>query len=858
MIHARIVIVGGGMMGASLLYHLALEGCTDAVLIEKDELTSGSTWHAAGQCPSITGSYNLAKIHAYGNQLYPRLEALTGQYVSWHPAGGLRLATNEHELAWLKQVYGFSKSIGFHMEIVGLDTIKRLNPFLTTEGVLAAAHTTDDGHGDPAGLCNALAKAARDLGATVQRHNRVRDIRRRAGGEWEVVTEKGSIVAEMVVNAAGCHARQVAAMVGADAPITNMQHHYLVTHPIPEFTQRGTELPVMRDSYTSGYFRQEQKSGLIGVYESTGLTEAWAPQGHPAWESSNELFADDLDRIAPWLARAIERMPIFGDAGIRKVINGAIPHTPDGAPLLGPAAGLKNFWMCCGTSFGIAQGGGCGKYLAQWMLHGDAEINMAEFDPRRFGPFADAAYTRAKVFLDYRLTFTTRRPGEEEPDGRPRKTSPLYPRLLAQGAVHTETFGWERPKWFSPDGRAEDYSYRRNNVFEVVRDEVAAVHERVGLLDLTGFAKYDISGPNAEALLDRVCANKVPRKLGGIALVHLLSPGGRILGEMTLSRLGPERFYALSAAGAELRDWDCLTQGLAPDLSASGAASLSESLSASGAASLSESLSASASAGLSASHSTSLSVNPWASDLPRDGVRIENVSEQLGVIVISGPRARDLLGRLTPADLGNEQFRWLRAREISVAGQPVRALRVSYVGELGWELHTPMASMAALYEALWSAGEDFGIANYGLYAVNGMRIEKGYKAWGAELTNELTLLEADLPRFIDFSKADFIGKTATLAQAQDPRPLKIAYLDVDAGDTDARGGEPVFHGDACVGVVTSGAYGHRVRRSLAFACVPPEFAAPGSELEILIQGERRPARVLERPAFDPDNLRMQA
>jgi dimethylglycine dehydrogenase len=801
--HARVVIVGGGIMGASLSYHLALEGCSDTLLIEKNELTSGSTWHAAGQCPSITGSYNLAKIHAYSNQLYPRLESLTGQYVSWHPAGGLRLATNEVELDWLKHILGYSKSIGFNMDIVGLDVIKRLNPFLSTENVLAAAWTTDDGHGDPSGLCNALAKAARDLGATIQRHSRVLDIRPRASGEWEVVTEQGTVIAEMVVNAAGCYARQIAAMVGTDAPITNMQHHYLVTHPIPEFTDRAVEIPVMRDSYTSGYFRQEQKSGLIGVYEHTDLREAWTPSGMPAWESANELFPDDLERISPWLTRAIERMPIFGDAGIRRVINGAIPHTPDGAPLLGPAAGLKNFWMCCGTSFGIAQGGGCGKYLAQWMLHGSADINMAEFDPRRFGPFADEAYTRAKVFLDYRTTFTTRRPGEEEPDGRPRKTSPLHTILQAQGAVHTETFGWERPKWFSLDGRVEDYSYRRNNIFDVVGNEVAAVHERVGVLDLTGFAKYDITGPDAEAYLNRIVANRVPRKVGGIALVHLLSPGGRILGEMTVSRLGSDRFYALSAAAAELRDLDVLSQSVRPE----------------------------------------------------ETVTIENVTEQRGVIVVSGPRSRDLLARLTDADLSNEAFRWLSARDITVAAQPVRALRVSYVGELGWELHAPLGSMTALYDAIWAAGQAFGIANYGLYAVNSMRVEKAYKAWSTELTNELTMLEADMPRFIDFNKSDFVGKAATLAQPE--RPLKIVYLDIGATDTDARGGEPVLDGDRCIGVVTSGAYGHRVRKSLAFACVPPSFAAPGSVMEILIQGERRPATVLAAAAFDPDNARMR-
>ena len=801
--NARVVVVGGGIMGASLLYHLALEGCTDAVLVEKGELTSGSTWHAAGQCPSIAGSYNLAKIHAYSNTLYPKLESLTGQYVSWHACGGLRLANDERELAWLKFVQGYSKSIGFSMEIVGLDDIRRLNPFLTTDNVHAAAWTRDDGHGDPSGICNALAKAARDLGATVVRRNRVLAIQQRRGGDWEVITEQGSIVAEMVVNAAGCYARQVAEMVGADAPITNMQHHYVVTHPVPAFMERSGEIPVMRDSYTSGYFRQEQKSGLMGVYEGTGLTEAWAPRGFPEWEASNELFPDDLDRIAPWLERAIERMPIFGEVGIRRVINGAIPHTPDGAPLLGPAANLRNFWMCCGTSFGIAQGGGCGKYLAQWMVHGDAEINMTEFDPRRFGAFAGAKYVRDKVFQDYRLTFTTRAPGEEEMAGRPGKQSPLHHRLEAQGCVHSETFGWERPKWFSLDGRSENYGYGRNNVFEVVRDEVTAVQQRVGVLDLTGFSKYDITGDGAEAFLNRICANQIPRKEGGVALVHLLSPGGRIQSEMTITRFGATRFYALSAAGAELRDLDLLMHSVA-----SG-----------------------------------------------EPVKIENVTEQRGVLVVSGPRSREVLQGLTAADLGNDAFRWLQAREIDVAGRPVRALRVSYVGELGWELHAPMESMPALYGTLWDAGLKFGIANYGLYAVNSMRIEKGYKAWSAELTNELNMLEADMARFINFAKADFVGRTATLEQS--PRPLKIVYVEVAATDTDARGGEPVLVGDRCIGLVTSGVYGHRVHKSLAFACIDLKFAAVGSTFDILIQGERRSAAVLGAPAYDADNSRMK-
>lgn len=800
--HSRIVVIGGGMMGASLLYHLAKEGCTDSLLIEKSELTSGSTWHAAGQCPSITGSYNLAKIHAYGNTLYPKLESLTGQYVSWHASGGLRLATNQREVDWMKYVYGFSKSVGFSMEIVGPDEIKRLNPFITLDGVIAAAYTTDDGHADPSGLCNALAKGAKDLGATIVRKNRVLDVQRH-GKEWDVITEQGTVRCEMVVNAAGCYANEVAAMVGASAPITNMQHHYLVTHPVPEFKDRSTEMPVMRDPYTSGYYRQEQKSGLIGVYETEGLTEAWVPGGVPAWESSNELFPDDLERIAPWVERVLERMPIFGAAGIRRIINGAIPHTPDGAPLLGPAAGLEGYWMCCGSSFGIAQGAGCGKYLAQWMLHGDAEINMVEFDPRRFGGFADMRYRRDKAFQDYRLTFTTRAPGEEEPAGRPARTSPLYETLKSQGAVYSETFGWERPKWFDVKGEGEQCSYARNNVFAAVRAEVEAVHQRVGLLDLTGFAKFDIQGEDAEGFLNRVLANRAPRKQGGITLAHALSRQGRIVSEMTVTRLSDTLFFALSAAAAELRDLDLLRQAIRPG----------------------------------------------------ERVRIENLTDERGVLVVSGPKSRELLAPLTSQDLGNAAFPYLSAREIDIAGVRVRALRVSYVGELGWELHAPIEGLPTLHAALWQRGKGLGLANYGLYAVNSMRLEKGYKAWGSELTNELNMLEADMPRFIRFDKEDFVGKQATQNAKNDA--CKIAYVEVDATDADARGAESILVGERCIGVSTSGGYGHRVGKSLAFVAVPPSYAAPGQSFDILIQGERRRATVLKDPAFDPDNARMK-
>jgi dimethylglycine dehydrogenase len=799
---ARVVIIGGGIMGASLLYHLAELGWTDCLLIEKDELTSGSTWHAAGQCPSITGSFNLAKIHAYSNELYPRLEGLTGQYVSWHKSGGIRFATNERELAWFKYIHGFSKIIGFDMEIIPPEEIRRINPFVTTDGVIAGAYTTGDGHADPSGICNALAIGAKAMGAKISLRNRVTGLAQLPGGEWEVTTELGTVRAGMVVNAAGCYARQVAQMAGIDIPVTNMEHHYIVTDPIPAFAERDEEIPVMRCPYVSGYFRQEQKSGLIGVYENIGLAEAWAPKGMPEWESTSELFIDDLDRISKWLERAIERMPVFGEVGVRRIVNGAIPHTPDGGPLLGPAAGLANFWQCCGTSFGIAQGGGSGKYLAQSMVFGDADINMAEFDPRRYGPFADEAYSRAKVFLDYRMTFTTRPPGEEEPDGRPQKISPLYGRLLAAGAVYGETYGWERPKWFSLDGRSEEAGYHRTNVFEVLAAEVKAVEERVGVLDLSGFAKYEVTGPDAEAFLNRICANRMPRKQGGIGLVHPLSRLGRIYGEMTVTRMGDDHFYCLSAAAAEQRDEDHLRQ----------------------------------------------------SKLPHENVTIANVTMDRGVLVLSGPHSRDVLARLTDADLSNEHFRWLSGQDIEIAGVPVRALRVSYVGELGWELHPAMDDLAKLYDAVWAAGQEFGIANYGLYAVNTMRMEKGYKAWGSELTNELTMIEAGMDRFIQFKKDDFVGKQATLDA---PDRFRIVYGEVAATDVDVRGAEPCMVGDLCIGLTTSGGYGHRTGQSLFFACVPNDHAAPGTQFEIMLQGERRMATVLEHPVYDPDNAKMK-
>ena len=799
--HAKVVIIGGGMMGVGLAYHLAEAGWTDVLLIEKGELTSGSTWHAAGQCPSFIGNYNMAKVHHYGNTLYPRLEGLTGHATGWHGVGGIRLATTPEEVDWFRHVAGFAANVGFEMEIISPGRIRELNPWLQTDGILAGAHTTLDGHVDPASACNSMAAGARAMGATIQRHTRVSGITRLPSGEFRVETEIGAVTCEHVVNAAGCYAREVGKWLGVDTPITNMEHQYLVTEPLAEFKDSPIELPVMRDPATAGYYRQEQKAGLVGIYEHTGAREAWAARGGwPEWSSENELFEGDLDRITPWLEKALERMPIFANAGIKRIINGAIPHTPDGNPLVGPMPGVPKAWQCCGSSIGIAQGPGCGKFLAQWMIGGDAEINMASLDPRRFGAWADQAYTRAKSFDDYHNMFETPLPGREVQAGRPARVTPLLEVLKAKGAVMTEVHGWERPKYFAPPGFTEKLQFRRTNTFDLVAAECRAVRERVGIMDLSSFAKFDVTGPGAGTMLDCLMANRLPRKPDGIGLTQVLSDNGRILGEWTVTRLGPERFYVLTGAGAEVQAQDDLASAAGPD------------------------------------------------------VTVTNLTDAFGMLVVAGPRARDVLQGLTDADLSNAAFRWLSAREITLAGIPVRALRVTYVGELGWEIHAPMAHLARLYAAIWAAGEAHGIADFGVQAVGSLRMEKGYRGYGSELTNEITLIEADCTRFFAPDKGDFQGRAATEAVKAKGITTRLVYGEVAATDCDICGGEAVMQEDRVVGVCTSGAYGHATGKSLTFAYVTPG-ATEG--LEVVILGERRRLTLRAEPAWDPSNARQK-
>ncbi len=798
--HARVVVVGGGVMGVGLLYHLALEGWTDIVLIEKGELTSGSTWHAAGQCPHFNGSLNMTKVHVYGTELYPKLEKLTGQAVSWHGCGGLRLATTDEEVNWLKYVYGISKLAGYEGEIIGPSEIKQYHPFLETFGIKAAFRTVTDGHVAPADITNAMAAGARQLGAEIYRRTRVTDIKLLPKGEWRVFTENGNIDCEHVVNAAGSYCDVVGSWTGHNVPITNMLHQYIITEPLQELIDLKMELPVVRDPYSHAYLREETNGVLVGPYETATAHVCWNGEP-PRWDYESELEPNELDRIMPWLEKAAERLPLFGKTGVKSIISGAITHTPDGVYLSGPAHGPKNYWMHCGASIGICQGGGAGKYLAQWMVHGQAEINMREFDPRRFGSWATKNYTTEVSVADYHHMYYCYKPGEQHQVGRGLRKSSLYDTLKNEGAQFAQIFGWERARWYDKSGTGEVYSFKRSNWWEAVKSECLAVRERVGLMDLSTFSKFDVKGKDAHAFLDGICANKIPLKDGGIILGHLLNANGFIESEITVTRLAADHFYVLSAAVAQVHDFDQLA---------------------------------------------------WRKN--GEDVSISDVTDDFGVLVLAGPKSRDVLATICKDDLG----KWLTGRHARIVGVDVRLLRVNYVGELGWEIHCPMNHLPQVYEALREAGRGHGMQLFGTYAMNSLRMEKSYRGWGSELTAEIDMYEASMNRFIREDKSDFIGKTASLSRKQRGERMKLVYLEVDNTDSDCVGNEPVYHNGKVVGVTTSGAYGHAVMKSLAFAYVPPELVATGTDLDIMMFGEMRRARIIPDSIWDPENLRLRA
>jgi len=716
------VIIGGGVHGASLLWHLTQEGWTDVMLVEKAELTSGSTWHAAGQITRSLADYTTAAFHHYALELYDVLPEMTGQELSLHTPGGIRVAYTNDEVDALKTHLGVGRYIGYPIELVGPNELAELNPHYNFDDVIAGIWTEGEGHVDPSGVTMAFASGARAAGATIVRRNRVLEVNAMANGEWQVVTERGNVTCEHVVDAAGCYGDQVAQLSGFMVPQANVLHHYLVTEELPQFADNaGWEMPVMRDNRAAGYIRQEQTAGLIGIYEHHGAEQIWA-DGVP-WDAENPLFPADYDKIAPWLAEAFERVPIMGEVGIKRAVHGAITHTTDGHMLLGPAPGLRNYWLNTGSSIGLAWGPGAGRELARWMVHGETELSLRHYDPRRFG-WATHDYVDPKAVEDYEWMFRVHPPGEERLANRPVRTSGLYERLKSKRAMFTEFYGWEQPKWFVPEGDPlEDaHGWRRPGWWPAVREECRAVRERVAMMDLTAFAKFEVTGADAGSFLNRVTTGRIPGRDMRIALNYVLNPNGRIETEVTVTRLADDAYYVISGAMGESRDFDWLTQSITAG----------------------------------------------------EQVTITDVSTNNGVLVLVGPHARDVLSTVADVDVSNHALPFLGATVMSIAGVEVLALRVGFTGARGWELHMALDQMEIVYDALWAAGESHGIADFGSHALNSLRIEKAYLT-RHELTHDIGPVQAGVDFFVKRDKGDFVGKAA-LDTAPTGNPWKLVYL----------------------------------------------------------------------------------
>ena len=665
----QVAIIGGGIMGVAAQLQLAENGWTDTILFEKAELTSGSTWHAAGQIAHAVGSRISGWINKTSLELYKRVEQETGQSIGWHEVGGFRIATTDDEVDWMNSIMGVGRLLDLPMDLVGPEDVARGNPFYKVDNVKAAIQTFEDGHIDPSSVTMALAAASRAKGAKIERHNQVAGASRK-GDMWLLQTEKGEVLAEHVVIAAGSYANQVGEWFGLKIPSVSCLHHYLVTDTVPEFEGRP-ELPVMRDNAFGGYIRQEQRSGLIGIYEGHVCPTVWTmPEGAP-WKAENELFEADYDSIGDFLITAFDKMPILAELGIKRVVRGAITHTPDGGMLVGPS-GAPNVWLSCGSSIGLAWGGGAGKALADWMVHGETEINTRSMDPRRYGDFTTDHYIVERTKDEFMRRHDTPCPGKQFESLRPLKRHVLYDRLTAKGAVMGEVAGWERPRYFGGVAEIEPIGWGHQSWHANAEREAKATRDGAGVIDLCAFAQFEISGRDAGALLDRLSANKIPARDGRLSLNHLLTPKGRFETEITIWRMSEDRFFTGSAIARSNPDFE------------------------------------------------------WIKSHIRDGedIQMVNRSQDWGMLALSGPNARHIMAELTDADLSNVAFPWLSGQEIEVHGIPCYALRVSFVGELGWELHAPLNRIAEVYDALFAVGEKHGLTDFGSYAFNGMRMEK--------------------------------------------------------------------------------------------------------------------------------------
>ena len=826
---ARVVVIGGGVVGVSTLYHLAKKGWSDVVLVERKELTSGSTWHAAGLLPLFNLSYSVGQIHKYSVNLYKSLEAETGQPVGFSQVSNIRLARTKDR--WDEYLYykGVAETIGVKVDVLTPEQVKEIWPLCNTDGILGAIQHKDDGYIQPADLTQALAKGARSLGAEIYRNTTVTAIER-VGESWVVKTDKGDITCEHIVSCSGNFARKTGAMVGLDIPVIPVEHQYIVTEPHPEIMARKKaglpEMGVLRESDSSWYMREENGGLLLGPYEK-GAPACYVDG--PSDASEYELFQGDLDRLEPYIETAMVRVPAFGEVGIKKVYNGAIAYTPDGSPIIGPAWDVPNFWLNEGHSFGITAAGGAGWQLAEWIVEGEPSVDMMGVDPRRFGPYATRGYLKEKNEEAYDSVFSVHYPDEERGACRPLKTVPNYGRMKDLGAVFGSVYGWERPNWFAPKGYAltekeldkpdvllnenhqkvkagepirEKYSFRRSNYFEHVGNEVKHTHSAVGLQDMSPFAKAIVSGPGARAWLDSILANRIPKQRGRIALSHLLTSLGGVRAEFTVFESSPGKFYLVSAGALERHDHDTLKKLL-----------------------------------------------------PKDGsVTFTPCTQAYGVLVLAGPQSRAVLQKLTDTDLSNAAFPWLTGKSISVGSASAQCLRVNFIGELGFELHHPIEMQNQIFDLLMEAGKEFGIKPFGIRAMMAMALEKSYRLVGREMSIEYSAYESALDRFVHPNKGAFLGRDALVKRHAAGDSWRFVTMELHGiKDVDSRGSEPIHHNGKLIGRCTSGGFGWRVNKSLALGMVKPEFGDLNQELDVTILGDSYKATIIGESAFDPNN-----
>ncbi|MEM9552303.1 MAG: FAD-dependent oxidoreductase [Pseudomonadota bacterium] len=796
----RVAVIGGGVVGCSVLYHLTKLGWTDVVLLERSELTSGSTWHAAGGFHTLNGDTNMAALQGYTIRLYRELEELTGLSCGLHHVGGVTLADNRDRFDMLLAERAKHRFMGLETEIVGPEEIAKIAPITKTDGIIGALYDPLDGHLDPSGTTHAYARAARMGGATIETHCMVRETNQRADGTWDVVTDNGTIHAEHLVNAGGLWAREVGAMAGIYLPLHPMEHQYIVTDDIPEIYERGEEHPHVMDPAGESYLRQEGRGLCIGFYEQP--CKPWAVDGTP-WAFGHELLPDDYDKIADSIEFAYKRFPVLAKAGVKSVIHGPFTFAPDGNPLVGPVPCLRNYWSACGVMAGFSQGGGVGLTLAQWMIEGEPERDVMAMDIARFGSWITADYTRPKVIENYQKRFSVAYPNEELPAARGFRRTPMYDVFDQMGAVWGAQYGLEVPNYFADEGepRFETPSFRRSNAWEATRREVMAVRAGVGINETHNFGKYAVTGTGARAWLDRVMAGRVPTA-GRVSLTPMLSPKGKLIGDFTISCLAEDAFQLTASYGSQ------------------------------------------------AYHMR------WFDAQRSADVHVENISDSRTGFQIAGPKARAVLQACTCHPV--EDLKFLDVAHMDVGMTPCIVQRVSYTGDLGYEIYCAPMAQRHLWDVLWAAGQPHDMRPFGMRAMMSLRLDRFFGSWMREFSPDYTAAETGLDRFISFKKnVDFIGRTAAEAERTNGPSRRLVAFAVDAKDADVNAYEPIWLDGSVVGFCTSGGYSHYAKTSVAQGFLPTDRIADGLEVEIEILGSMRPARVISTPLFDPDGARMR-